>query len=123
MKASELRLGNIVQGMQVTVVRSLSEREINGWNCGSFSGIPLTEEVLLKCGFSDKNYKKGYIGIDFECVGMYFDFVLCKPKQKGTQNNCYTYDLEDFRYVEISHVHQLQNMFYVITGKELGVKL
>lgn len=34
------------------------------------SPIPLTEEILLKCGFSDKDYKQGYTGIDYESGAM-----------------------------------------------------
>lgn len=109
MTTRELRIGNIVQGMQVTVVKSLSEREINGWNCGSFSGIPLTEEVLLKCGFEKYDtYSNNGIELNFE------------------NNEYFLYDSGETRNISdnpVKYLHQLQNLYFALTGKELEVKL
>ena len=101
MKASELRLGNIVQGMQVTVVKSLSEREINGWNCGSFSGIPLTEEILLKCDFEKINHIDGY---SF--------YSLSKSRKNKCHIHIYEYKTQYMGY-SVEHcefLHQLQHL-------------
>lgn len=83
--------------------------------------VPLTEEWLLRFGFSDNGYKKGFIGIDFKSGQMTLDFVLSKPLTKGEWNNTYTFDLEGSRFVPIEFVHQLQNLFYALTFTELEI--
>ena len=87
------------------------------------SPIQLTEEILLKCGFSDKDYKQGYTGIDYERGAMTFDFVLNKPGVMGNWNKCYTFSLPDYRFVNIDYLHQLQNLYFDLTGEELEVEL
>lgn len=83
--------------------------------------IPLTEEWLLKFGFSDKEYKKGYIGKDFKSGGMILDFVLSKPFLKGEWNNTYTFDFEGHRFSKMEFVHELQNFYYCLTGVMLSL--
>lgn len=87
------------------------------------SPIQLTEEILLKCGFSDKDYKQGYTGVDYKNGAMTFDFVLNNPGVMGDWNKCYTFSLPDYRFVNIDYLHQLQNLFFDLTGKELDVEL
>lgn len=87
------------------------------------SPIQLTEEILLKCGFSDKDYKQGYTGIDYESGAMTFDFVLNKPGVMGNWNKCHTFSLPDYRFVNIDYLHQLQNLFFDLTGEKLEVEL
>jgi len=81
-----------------------------------YSPIPLTEELILNFGFSDKDYKNGYIGKDFKSSGMILDFVLSKPFQKGEWQNVYTFDFEGHRFIKFEFVHELQNFYYSITG-------
>ena len=85
------------------------------------SPIPLTEEWLLKFGFSDKDYKKGYIGKDFKSGGMILDFVLSKPFSKGEWNNTYTFDFDGHRFSKMEFVHELQNFYYCLTGVMLSL--
>lgn len=66
--------------------------------------IPLTEEILLKCGFEkygDFWYVLGNIKIEVTTRG-YFRFS---------------------GYVRIYHLHQLQNLIFALTGEELEVEL
>lgn len=130
----ELRLGNYVMYEQTThVVTAISRTLVEThWHGGTenyfhltdeLDPIPLTEEVLLKCGFSDKDYKQGYIGIDYESGAMTFDFVLNKPGVIGNWNKCYTFSLPEHRFVNIDYLHQLQNLYFDLTGEELEVKL
>lgn len=85
------------------------------------SPIPLTEELILKFGFSDKDYKNGYIGKDFKSGGMILDFVLSKPFQKGEWQNAYTFDFEGHRFIKFEFVHELQNFYYSITDEMLSL--
>lgn len=106
MKANELRIGNIVnrQGTEIRVDGS----DIKWFEDGSYLGIepiPLTEEWFVRFGFNKANeyYKK-------QCN----DFVL------GIR-------IEDFfmpyiSHTKLIHVHQLQNLYFALTGEELEIK-
>jgi len=77
------------------------------------SSIPLTEEILLKCGFSE--------------VGM-FNNVYHKDNFRiiiGHKQNCLFQIHKDEHCVgiEISSLHQLQNLYFVLTNKELEIEL
>lgn len=139
MKIQELRIGNKVSfkdtvveiagvsgivysfgAIDVTIFR---EGKTEMHDLKTLSPIPLTEEILLKCGFSDKNYKQGYIGIDYKSGAMTLDFVLNKPGVMGNWNKCHTFSLPDYRFVNIDYLHQLQNLFFDLTGEKLEVKL
>ena len=131
MKIQELRIGNWFIGYNGKPFQ---------WSLGHFglltlkknrleiddiikSPIPLTEEIHLKCGFSDKDYKQGYIGKEYKSGAMTFDFVLNKPGVMGDWNKCYTFSLPDYRFVNIDYLHQLQNLYFDLTGEELEVEL
>lgn len=82
--------------------------------------IPLTEEILLKFGFN-KEYQKGYIGIDV-CNS---DFVLTEPLKMGEWQTKYTFQFKTgsvHKFKEIEYVHQLQNLYFALTGEELQLK-
>lgn len=70
--------------------------------------IPLTEEILLKCGFKDKlPWEKGNIILDSE-------------------NRLSVVDSTGYGVIaarNVIYLHQLQNLYFVLTGKELEVKL
>lgn len=77
--------------------------------------IPITEEILLKCGFekepfSSKIYK---INTDDYCVIYYFEGNTLDVRTK------------DGNRVSIlcKHIHQLQNAYYLVTNKELEINL
>ena len=95
--------------------------KINGLSINNFEPIKLTQEWLLKFGFSDNDYKKGYIGKDFKSGGMILDFVLSKPFSKGEWNNTYTFDFEGHRFSKMEFVHELQNFYYCLTGVMLSL--
>lgn len=75
-------------------------------------GIPLTPEILDKCGFEYDliTFNKG------ECP------ILLAPKLV----NCYTVYINRLFYgemVTINHLHQLQNLYHVLMGEELEINL
>lgn len=129
MKAIELRIGNWVKfkdGQGGVRVCNIDERSI--WTKGSlntyrtfpfekYCGISLTEEILLSCGF-DTNYKKGYIGIDVN----HTNFTLTYPCVLGEWQKSFAYEYETFnlpRFRELRYLHELQNLFFALTGQEL----
>jgi len=84
--------------------------------------ISLTPEILEKCGFeNDDNLSIRYslrILDDYELVFGRFDF---EPDRKGIWLDCddsfYSKDLK------ITYVHQLQNIYFALTGEELQINL
>jgi len=110
MKANELRIGNLfVDKKTKTIINiiGLTEQYItfsghfkNDWQA---KPIPLTEEWLLKFGFKNLS-----IGL-FELI----------------HNNVIGYRLSiegQYGYEEIKYIHQLQNLYFALTGEELTIK-
>jgi hypothetical protein len=77
------------------------------------SPIPLTKEILLKCGFEKTNR------IDFgelkECYAN-FSFALM------VRHNSFFVDWIGGN-TEVKYLHILQNLFYALTGEELNITL
>jgi hypothetical protein len=134
-QANELRIGNWVKGIGHNVIWLIEGVEkgfifsSNNWRIvESFEPIPLTEEWLLKFGFEKIKYNS-------EETGYGVDYVLTKYDEHGfgfTLEYC-----EDFSIcilgqkddVGISpnlnvlrNVHQLQNLYFALTGEELTIK-
>ena len=121
MEAEELRLNNWVNHCNKEVQITIHDLfDIAVFEDDVFTPIPLTEEWLLKFGFN-KEYKKGYIGIDV----FNSDFVLTEPLKMGEWQTNYTFQFETGsvpKFKEIEHVHQLQNLYFALTGEELILK-
>ena len=118
--ANELRIGNLVLFSDNSTIFEVTGIEIGGlyvknqveqtWiEIYTFEPIPLTEEWLLRLGFDklgivyyiikkviEINYFNGIVGIDIR--GQYV----------GTPH--------------IKYVHQLQNLYFALTGEELTIK-
>jgi|LakMenE18May11ns_1017448.scaffolds.fasta_scaffold9325101_1 hypothetical protein len=80
--------------------------------------IPLTEEWLLKLGFyrrNDRIYSKLY-GVDE------IDGVFQLQKFEDGYEFRTSFDSEWFYTPPIYHVHQLQNLYFALTGEELTIK-
>ena len=77
------------------------------------SPIPLTEEILLKCGF--KNSKSNIITYTYINNPAYYITEI---------GNCFTFiSCDKIRVRSIKYLHELQNLFFAITGEELEVEL
>ena len=128
MKANELRIGNIVHSFYISFnfcVEKICKDSIavSMDNCGifnerpirEFNGIPITEKWLLKFGFrKDESYHlltyvKGYE------VSMNEHFSI--EKRNGGW-----YCMAIAPNLEIEFVHQLQNLYFALTGKELQLE-
>lgn len=78
----------------------------------NYKPIELTEEWLLKFGFIPNKYKDEYT----ICPYGKNTYVLDKEyTDKGEWDFCY----EEAYLVTIKYVHQLQNLYFALTGEEL----
>lgn len=117
MDAKELRLGNFLQDRKgrLCVVEIIDNNDEGfmasavKWLVTSLpnSPIPLTEEWLFKFGFEKGNLEY----FIHENVRINFDLQF---EFKGVNNLNFGTNLE--------YVHQLQNLYFALTGKELEVK-
>ncbi|MFV0149770.1 hypothetical protein OBJ95_06055 [Empedobacter falsenii] len=110
MNANELRIGNYLLGY---------DNNYFTWDYGHYDlcskgidadelGMPieLTEEILLKCGF--KEIRKGV----FKLKDWYIDLTSKVWKFK-----------REYQDINFKHLHQLQNLYFALTGKELEIEL
>lgn len=82
-----------------------------GANITEIEPIPITEELLLKCGF------------DEPCDGVYEHNYGDFEVTKEWENWWVTWNGGSDFWFRIKHIHQLQNAYYLVTGKELEIKL
>jgi hypothetical protein len=123
MKATELRIGNWVQ-----IVEAGKEYQVEQYNfCTDDDGysafldhitpIPLTEEWLLKFGFYEK-YKS--VHSQWSIAG----FSIQQASNWDDDNNLIP-TRQEFHYdwkFKVKWVHQLQNLYFELTGEELIIK-
>jgi len=104
MKATELRLGNLLtdKTKEVWPVKAISA-PIKSW----VKPIRLTEEWCVRLGFQRYNN------------------ALCKQTEMGEfsiwhpeKDDDFTLNTETF-VIQIKTVHQLQNLYFALTGEEL----
>lgn len=113
-KASDLRLGNWVDAGGMARALEIYPNSITtetAQNIWEFFPIPLTPEILEKCGFvkrGDWLYKEQFI-IGFITTDNHFQ---TEYKMAGVEGN--------WKLLDIPYLHQLQNLFYSLTGKELN---
>jgi len=109
MDAKELRIGNYVCdaklkiGIKFTSLYGLCNVETKP---DDFKPIPLTEDWLLRLGFTK-------IGVNYE-LGKSFELY---SNVNGGLHFRY-----DYRRTQIEHVHQLQNLYFSLSGEELTIK-
>jgi hypothetical protein len=129
---SELRIGNYIlykSGVRILpVICTLQHFELfaKGATKDAFP-IALKPEILAKCGFIEN--KKYYLNPEAK------EFILTLPVMGANKNEINAYlNAKNESYARATvndlvitnnfhHLHQLQNVFYAFTGKELDVLL
>lgn len=118
MTSNELRIGNYVVlfGKIAQIQRSDFSETEHGIAIDSGKPIPLTEEWLLRFGFKNDYKKENWIG--------YFPLMLKKCLQTHWTVRIICNNVKDnfSTTAEIKHVHQLQNLYFALTGEELTLK-
>lgn len=112
MKAQELRIGNWVYQQSSKMVKEevyttpCKIQTINSQTGFKYQPIPLTEEILLNCGFIPCSIIDDEFSLNGMTILKDWGVFTCKKTE-----------------VEIEYVHQLQNIFYILTNQELEIKL
>lgn len=130
LSATELRIGNLVgiasslnfSTGKVTLIsnnRILLENKISNKN-HKFIPIELTEEWLVKFGFEKAKHSHGYDcyikdGFDFDIVSHGRYWVLAIYTDESCTDSLY------FAHGRFEYVHQLQNLYFALTGSELTI--
>jgi hypothetical protein len=117
LRASELRIGNITTLGVVSlidqdvfrVVDSEGDSFKNTW--AEIKPIPITEEWLLKFGFE----KTEWYFNSYRLVIGNNDYAILID----LDGNC---EVGDIITCKIQYVHQLQNLYFALTGEELKQK-
>lgn len=128
MKANELRLGNYLQDREgrLCKVENLGDESFNiiGIDAPAIKGgltslpcrpITLTEEWLLKLGFAKT--QMGFC-VRYKHIEIYLSHDF--------KRLCLTFSSVDFSRIWLENkwteVHQLQNLYFVLTGEELTIR-
>lgn len=128
MKVQELRVGNyLLKNGNMVVVYANTILEVS-LNPKEYNQIPLSESVLLSCGFVRESDGFEFViglplgkGCDLILENVINDFklpldvVIRRYKNSIEAHNPFIY------LKPIQYLHQLQNMFYCLCGKELEV--
>lgn len=107
MKATELRVGNWYRfdgptPNQFEQIEAQDIVELQDDPCeDAFKPIPITEEWLVKFGFEKR---ESIWTLNEICISSWFSF---------------RYSEDPLKVQEIDFVHQLQNLYFALTGKEL----
>lgn len=109
-QANELRIGNLVNMTcdNASFNARIYVGDFMDINMGYklVDPIPLTEEWLLKFGFieSETCFKKGFLMFRFYESGLFIP------------------NIGSVEMKEVKYVHQLQNLYFALTGSELVLK-
>jgi len=121
MKASELRIGNLIADIDGDVFNIKQENLCdfaNGFI--NVEPIPLTEEWLLKFEYvkfkSNEIYNEWFLIID----GV-LKYKIIETVNYLKNNSKFTIPNSD-KPIMIQYVHQLQNLYFALTGEELTIK-
>ena len=131
MQANELRIGNLVDiGKEFNILELVDFADMYENNTlEHYQPIPLTEDWLLKFGF-ESTYEE-FDEEDFPCVVEYWLFTdsVTRFEIDYATKTGYTVNIANVPTGhaliirrKLEYVHQLQNLFFALTGTELNLK-
>ena len=116
MEASELRIGNSIMQDDDFVFVTWWRLELMENNKIEYKPIPLTEEWLVKLGFTrhHADYSNNVIYIKNVPDNTEFEWGVY-PNELGSGIQIQNRKI-------LKYVHQLQNLYHALTGEELTIK-
>lgn len=138
MNSNELRIGNYFKDRGGKILRldfwdlgmkPAQRNFVEGLEVHAFTEdlqycqpIPLTEEILLKCGFENDPHDKA---IFLKTYRKQHVIAIGRDGSVGLCNSLREYKIgTTFLAVQIiEYLHQLQNLYFALTGEELNVRL
>lgn len=142
--SKDLRIGNYVtdkwyeSSKTIIIVESIDDKGINLEieNDGNYPelsknwiepyyifddifGIPLTEDILLKCGFEFYGYGENTVtfkGYRFK----EFDLLFLDDDNRSIE---FMNNINEKVYCNLQFLHQLQNLYFALTNQELEIKI
>lgn len=116
-QANELRIGDEIDRGAVVEIHKDGVKVFNGLHYyeNEIFPIPLSPEILEKCGFSKTSYEEQSWQISQSENGI----VFCEDDKNGY---CEVV-LDFYSQVRVRYLHQLQNLYYALTGTELNINL
>lgn len=122
MKTNELRLGNWVHDgsrfpMQVVgifdndVYLDFEGNEGDVWECGLEGAKPfeIDQEWLIKFGFEEDGPDWYYLSTKDRFTNIGYSYSVNKN----------IFEVNEWEVVNVKYVHQLQNLYFALTGEEL----
>lgn len=105
--AKELRIGNLVNFEGDVISVNSGDIHYFDENLDSFEGIPLVPEILRdKLSIKSKHFQDNF-------------FIETNPT--GVLIGCRPHGVKYMR--SIKYLHQLQNLYFILTGEELPIEL
>lgn len=119
MKASELRIGNWIDGNASGEYFKITAKQILDFYDDPlddyYQPVPLTEEWLVKFGINNVSVTRIKC---YQTILGYYNITI--------EDNIFKFwisDCDDCRFaLDIKYVHQLQNLYFALTGEELTLK-
>ena len=137
MKANELRIGNLVKHNSVNrEVLAIDRTRVylrNNNSCDAFfykdiNGILITKEWLLKFGLTETNESDDCICYYFphkaKChwTNEVFLWSVKHSKFAHPEDEYFCFMMGETELPIFEYVHQLQNIYFALTGEELEIK-
>jgi hypothetical protein len=141
MKSSELRIGNLVDTIEFKNVEVLGISTNNigitidsmvfvSVDVSDIKSIPITEKWLIKFGFTKYEWMDGCfiktsfgdLMIQFFRDEIHLFFTKVSVDSKGMMFDGRRFVGDKKTFTKIQYVHQLQNLYFALTGEELTIK-
>ena len=138
MEVRELRIGNILHDQNSNYLRvtDITQKGFTtyvidrskyplpkGWKV---EPVPITEEILLKCGFikSDSGNYHAHIDTNETVLIDYMHLYIGEEEKYFSIEDIYRNEVYIFSGNQTpKYLHQLQNLYYFLTQKELNIEL
>lgn len=112
MKASELRIGNLIYSITGEII-PVAAHTLFDFYSYDYKPIPLTEEWLIKAEFEgsiQEGFMKDGFFIAYLTTEDNFEFEFRLPASDG------------WIIIPVKYVHKLQNLWFELKGEELTIK-